>query len=236
MLNTKDTKRLVTISILSALGTILMLIEIPSPTPWLKFDLSDVVVYLGAMIYGPVGAIIVAFIKSLIHFFLKGSLVGVPIDQFTAFLSSLSYALPLYYLTKLLKGKNNKFVKRILPLIICTLIMTIIMTSANFFITDLYVRLMITNDITKIGQVTHAEVIDAIANFLGFSLPTWITSSSFLPKGFFFWFIIITYIPFNLIKASLLSALFLMLSYRLDFVIKRYEIGNEDDCILLQIK
>ena len=48
-------------------------------------DISDVVVYLGAVIYGPIGAIVVAFVKSLIHYMIKGSFVGVPINQLIAF-------------------------------------------------------------------------------------------------------------------------------------------------------
>ena len=102
------TKKLVTLAILSAIGTILMFIEIPSSHFWLKFDLSDVVVYLSAMIYGPIGAIIVAFIKSIINFIIKGSHVGIPIDQFIAFIASLAYTLPFYYVTKLLNNNVEK--------------------------------------------------------------------------------------------------------------------------------
>ncbi len=103
------TRKMVTLAILSALATPLMFIEIaPVPVaPWLKFDFSDIVVYVSAVIYGPIGAIIVAFIKSIIHYLIKGSDVGIPLPQFIAFVSSLAYVLPFYYIMVLVKRVNN---------------------------------------------------------------------------------------------------------------------------------
>ncbi len=233
------TKKLITLALLSAIGTILMLIEIPSPIFWLKFDLSDVVVYLSAMIYGPIGAIVVAFIKSVINFLLKGSFVGVPIDQVTAFIASLAYALPLYYLTKLFNKRNNKMMARIMPLILSSIIMTIILTTLNYWITDLYLRLSIASDITKISSVTHSEILSVVLGQgqydLHFQLPAWIENSKFLPKDLWFWFIVITYIPFNLVKSCLTSITYFFLSYRLDFLLKRYQISDSDQSLLLQL-
>jgi len=229
------TKKLITLSILSAIGTILMYIEIPSPIIWLKFDLSDVVVYLGAMIYGPIGAVIVAFIKSIIHFFVKGSPVGIPIDQFIAFIASLAYALPLYYLTKLFKKREHHPLIRYSPLILSTLFMALFMTTINYWLTDIYIRMLIINDITKINTVSQVDVMNTVQGYLGFSLPSWIENSSFLPKDIWLWFIILTYIPFNLAKGALTSITYFILSYRLDYLIKRFQISEGEESLLLQL-
>jgi riboflavin transporter len=112
------TKKMVTLAILSALGIPLMYVSF-APLPavhWLKFDFSDLVVYIAAVIYGPLGAVIVAFIKSVGDYLLKGSEVGIPINQFIAFVSSLTFVIPFYYTMELIKKvikSNSKVTKAI---------------------------------------------------------------------------------------------------------------------------
>jgi riboflavin transporter len=186
------TKKMVALAILAALGIPLMYVSFgPVPAaPWLKFDLSDVVVYIAAVIYGPLGAVLVAFIKSLADFLLKGSEVGIPINQFIAFVSSLAYALPFYYtmvlVKKMIKRNNhtNKVMVRVIPVIIGTLSLTILLTFLNYvWLTPLYLEL------------------------LGVDLP---------PR--FFNYVVTIYGPFNFAKGAALSGVFLVLSFRLDQV------------------
>ena len=228
--------KLVTVAILAALGTILMMVEIPSFISWLKFDLSDVVVYLSAVIYGPIAAIVVAFVKSALHYIIKGSFVGVPIDQFIAFVASLAYAIPLYYFTKLFAKREYKRYAKIVPLILSSIAMTVIMAAINLWLTDIYIRLLITFDITKIGSVTTDDVIHVVVEQLNFTLPQWIQNSRFLPKSTWFWFIILTYVPFNLAKTVLTSSLYYVLSFRLEYILERFKLSNKQESVLLQIQ
>lgn len=230
-----QTKRLITLAILSAIGTILMYIEIPSPTAWLMIDISDVVVYITAVIYGPVGAIIVAFLKSAIHFLLKNSVVGLPINQFIAFIASLAYALPLYYMLKVMKGAQKGKFKKFLPMIVSSLCLIVTMTVINYWLTDVYIRLILTRDITQIGSISHTQVLAFVTNDLGFSLPKFIQNARFLPKDLWLWFIVLTYVPFNFIKSLITSTLYFILSYRLAHFIERFKISRYEDSILLQI-
>ena len=66
--------RLVGIALLAAIGYVLMMFSFPiiPAFPFLKLDLSDLVVLLGGLLYGPVGGIAVAFVRSLVHFALTG--------------------------------------------------------------------------------------------------------------------------------------------------------------------
>ncbi len=65
----KNIKRLTTIGILSAISFVLMMIEfmIPFMPPFLKFDLSTVPVLFGGFMFGPIGGILVALVKDLLH-------------------------------------------------------------------------------------------------------------------------------------------------------------------------
>lgn len=228
--------KIVTVSILSALGTILMMVEIPSFVHWLKLDISDVVVYLSAVIYGPIAAVVVAFVKSLLHYLIKGSIVSVPIDQFIAFVASLAYALPLYYFTKLFSKGAYKGSVKVLPLVLSALSMTFIMFLMNYWLTDIYIRLLLTSDIAEINTITADQVMDFVLANLGFHVPQWIRNRSFLPQNTWFWFIALTYVPFNLAKAAITSALYYVLSLRLEYILVRFKLSNERESILLRIK
>ncbi|MGL5056260.1 MAG: ECF transporter S component, partial [Fusobacteriaceae bacterium] len=53
----KKTKNIALIGVLGALAFVVMLFEIPFPlAPWLKFDLSDIVVVFGGLVGGPLVA------------------------------------------------------------------------------------------------------------------------------------------------------------------------------------
>ena len=63
------TPTLVYIAILSALATILMFFDFPIPffPPFLKFDLSDAVIFASSVIVGPLGMIAIIVIRSILH-------------------------------------------------------------------------------------------------------------------------------------------------------------------------
>ena len=95
-----NTKSLVILGVFIALGAILMLIEIPYPiVPFLKFDLSELIVLLTVEIFGLVPAIIVAAAKSLVNIMLGMSATPMHIGSITAFIASSTIAC-LYFVAK----------------------------------------------------------------------------------------------------------------------------------------
>ncbi|PTF16998.1 ECF transporter S component, partial [Staphylococcus cohnii] len=66
----QQTKRLITISMLSAVSFILMFIKFPIPflPPYLTLDFSDIPALLATFSLGPVAGIIILFIKNLLNF------------------------------------------------------------------------------------------------------------------------------------------------------------------------
>lgn len=272
------TRKMVMLAVLSALATPLMFIEIaPVPiAPWLNFDFSDVVVIITAVIYGPIGAIIVALIKSMIHFIVKGSVVGVPLPQFIAFLASLAYVIPFYYMMVLFKNINKMKASTIKSLtislgVILTMISLVsieyllVPTIGNWFnlttpdnrltwvlmylgVIDLVITIMImyylkkkvNNDkyfLIRMVPVTIGTIsLTIILTFLNY---IWLTPLFYtllgapLPDNMVK-FIAESTVPFNLMKGIVLSIAFVLLSYRLDEVVKKIK-GNEGEPIVLSI-
>lgn len=184
-----DIKKLVTLAVLSAIGVVLMvLIEIPYfLAPWLKIEVSDIVVLIALAIYGFKGGLTVGIIKTLADLLFTGMSGPYAIGQITALSASLSYVM-LVHLLKL----NIKEDSKLKILIKCGIILisvSSIMTIANYlFITPIYT-----------GEFFWFQVEDYSA--LGYD-------------GSYIMAIIITYLPFNLIKGSLILTVYYLIAPR----------------------
>lgn len=180
--------KLTTLSILAAIGSILMLpfLEIPYPlAPMLMIEFSDAVVLLTYSIFGFKEAILVSIFKTLINLFLRGPVGPIAIGQITALLTSLNFCFGLYVANKFLKIKN-----KILESIIVIFVVTIFLTFYNYlFITPIY-----------LGQISFLDFYNANLELFNF-------------KGSYLKVIILIYVPFNIIKGSLVSIIY-FLTYR----------------------
>ena len=138
------TPTLVYIAILSALATILMFFDFPIPffPPFLKFDLSDAVIFASSVIVGPLGMIAIIVIRSILHWLLKGAEMGIPVGQLASILSSLSFTLTVYYFpraTQVIKSEKGQL---IFGLVEGSIVMASVMFLANYFwITPFYFAL-----------------------------------------------------------------------------------------------
>lgn len=175
------TQKMTYIALFSALAFILMLFDFPLPffPPFLKFDLSDVFIFLSSFVVGPLGMIAVIMIKNVLHWLIRGAELGLPVGQLASILSSLAYCLTAYFVLKMSKGNETKTKTKtkdlVIPLIAGTLMMTFVMFVANYyFITPFYFA---------IGNMPLPE------NYFGYML---------------------MYIPFNLIKATIVSVVILI--------------------------
>ncbi len=95
------------VSIFAALGTILMFFEFPVLIwlPFLKVDLSDVVAVVGTFAFGPVGGIMIALLKSMVHLLVTGTGLAGLIGDGAAFVGSVALLLPFAHFWK--KDKKN---------------------------------------------------------------------------------------------------------------------------------
>ncbi len=178
------TRKIALLSVFSAIAIVLTFFEIPYVVTYLKFDFSELVVLITTSTVGLLGAVIVSIVKTISHL-VKGGQSYLYIGEITALLAALTFAVT-FYLTK----KLNLIVR----LVILCLVFTTVMVIFNFFIaTPLFFQ--------KIG---YQELIDA-----NISMPYYkdklIEINSF--KNYLI-FTLVTYVPFNLLKSTLISIVY----------------------------
>ena len=95
-----STSMLVKISILSAIGYILMFISIPLPMlfpNFLKIDISDLPALLGGISLSPMAGVTIAFLKNLLQF-LTGMSSTSGVGEFANFLIGGSFVFTVSYI------------------------------------------------------------------------------------------------------------------------------------------
>jgi riboflavin transporter FmnP len=188
-----DTKKIVTLGIMSALGAILMIIEIPYPlVPFLMIDLSDVVVLVIFAFYGWKEAATVGLLKAIIHALTKGAVGPMFIGQITAFIASMSYVLGMYI------SANKLNLNRLLSAVVAVVVVTTILTTANYlFITPIW-----------FGETTFLDIRD------------WVNPGTFEldVEGGYLLTILIVYVPFNLLKGAVITSVYFMVYRSIAFL------------------
>ena len=123
---------LVKISILSAIGYILMFISVPLPMlfpEFLKIDISDLTALLGGISLGPMAGVTIAFLKNLLQFITGMSTTG-GVGEFANFLIGGSFVFTVSYIYS--KKRNIQGV--IIGLVSGIVVMTMVGCIANYFI------------------------------------------------------------------------------------------------------
>ncbi len=181
--------------VLSALAIVLVIIEIPYPlVPWLKIEFSEVIVLIAAVLNIWL-AIIVATVKAWLTFIIR------PDSNFTGhlamWLGSLSLVIPFYFATKKVSVVKS--------LVISTLIFTVFMTFLNYV------------------YITPAYLDTSFSQMVGVEQQLVLGTQKMLDNGQFFinatvsylTYILVMYIPFNLMKGTLVSIIFYFVYNRL---------------------
>lgn len=181
--------------ILSAVAIVLVLIEIPYPlVPWLKMDLSEVIILIAALMNIWL-AIVIALLKASLTMLIKPN--AEIIGHIAMFIASLAIVLPFYFSnTKLSKAKS---------LVIATFAFAIIMTALNYFwITPAYLQTSFSAMASTTQQLTLGTtkmlengnpIIDVEIGYFGY--------------------IVAMYMPFNLMKGTIVSLAFYYVSNRI---------------------
>lgn len=125
-----NVRAFVAIGMLSSLAFVLMLIKFPIPPfpAYLSVDFSDIPALIAAFLFGPLGAILVALFKNIIHYLMTGSETGIPIGNFANFAASILFVLPTYFVFNRLKVKRGLAIS----LIVGTLFMSVFMSILNY--------------------------------------------------------------------------------------------------------
>jgi len=130
----KSSTRLLTIiGMMSALSFGLYALEIPTAflfpaAPYLKIDFSDIPAVMTGIIGGPFAAVMVLFIKNLLHLLLITKESG-GVGELANFFAGIAYTLPIVFLYRKANIKLSW-----LSLTLATISVTITMFLVNYFI------------------------------------------------------------------------------------------------------
>ncbi|MDT6980548.1 ECF transporter S component [Levilactobacillus zymae] len=133
-------RAMVEMALFAGVAYVLMFISIPiiPIVPYMKLDLSDLVVLLGMSIFGAGGAVLIAAVKELLYFVSTGMDIVNFIGVLTAFIADLAFVLPI---NALLKGKPHTLSRQIVAVIGGTVSLTVVLSLANWWIiTPLYLK------------------------------------------------------------------------------------------------
>jgi riboflavin transporter FmnP len=186
-------------ALFGAIAFVIMKLEFPLPVAsFLKFDFSDAVVTIATFLFGAGPGIFIAFIKTFLSLIFSGFAVTSIVGDIAAFLATLSYALPFYFIVKEINKSNLKTRKgRLMPLVglaLGILAMTIVLALANaFLITPLY----------ALFSVPNAPAISSYGSLLAFTEKVYLGQFLHLPSMASYIFTII--VPFNLLKGLINS-------------------------------
>ena len=188
---------LVKISILSAIGYILMFIAVPLPMlfpEFLKIDISDLTALLGGIALGPMAGVTIAFFKNLLQFITGMSTTG-GVGEFANFLIGGSFVFTVSYIY----SKKRDVLGVIIGLIIGMIIMTIVGCIANYFIIlPFYSTIGFSIDaVVSMGSKINPAIKDKLT--------------------FVIWIIA----PFNILKSGIMSLLTLPMYKRTEKILNR---------------
>lgn len=136
---------MVLIAILGAWAYLMRLFDFPllPAAPYLKVDLSDLLVWLGLLINGPVTAFSIALIRDVINYMVKGGEAGIPIGATMSIIASLAFYLPHHIMLKKMHLNQSKTIKIVLIGIVSTVSLTIILSAVNYFVAlPLYIKIL----------------------------------------------------------------------------------------------
>jgi len=135
--NEKVTKRpmstiyIIKVGIISALAFVVMYFEFPIAAifpAYLKIDLSEIIVFIGGVILGPMAVVLIELIKNVLNFMIKSSTGGV--GELANFVVGVSLILPTVYIIR----NKQTYSRLIFAFIIGIMSMVIMASIGNYFV------------------------------------------------------------------------------------------------------
>ena len=128
------TKKMIGIALLASLAFVISYFSFPilPLVTFLKIDFSDLPILAGTLFYGPVSGILIAFIRSFLHYLMTGGELGFPIGDGAAFIASVALLIPIYY--ALINKPNKKRRNHVIASVLGTLSLTTALTLLNWVI------------------------------------------------------------------------------------------------------
>ncbi len=194
--------KLIKISLLSVMAFLLMYIELPLPIfpDFLKIDISDLPALLGAFALGPISGVIIELVKNILHGLLAGKTAF--IGELANFLVGGCLVLVSGYVYKAKKSKGGA----IIALLIGTIVMSVFAGILNYLV-----------------------VLPLYEKVLGFPIAVVVEMGTKINPNIknLTSFIILSIIPFNLLKGVVVSAVTLAIYKRVSPILHKENMNRE---------
>ena len=177
-----STQNLIKMGLLSAIAVLLMQVGLRLPMffpSFLELDFSDVPAVVGILVIHPWAGVVIPLVKNLLDVLIFGSTTGY-VGEASNFVVGVAYLLPLI----LIMRKNKGFKGTLIGVILGIITMTITACFTNYFIMfPLYSNFMPMDKIIEMGTAINPAITDLKS------------------------LILLTIVPFNILKSSLVSTL-----------------------------
>ena len=151
MIMKKSMKKIAIIALFSAIGAILMYIDFPIPIApsFMKMDLSELPVIIGGFLLGPVASVVIAILKVMIKFVIKGTSTMF-VGELANIIGSVSYALPATLIYTKLKTKKRAIIGLLLGIMFSSMITTVLNATVLF---PMYMKLFKIDENALLGMI-----------------------------------------------------------------------------------
>lgn len=191
-----STRDVVKIGLLSAVSFALMLLSFPIAVifpSFLRMDLSDVPALLGAFAMGPVAGVLIELIKNILNILIKGTETG-GVGELSNFIVGSAFIIPAAVIYRRLKNKKGA----LLGMLFGMVSMTVVACLSNYYlIIPLYTRIFPLEAIIGMAAAANRAIVDMRT------------------------YILFAVIPFNLLKAVLISVTTLLIYKKLSPLLHR---------------
>ncbi|MDR7856860.1 ECF transporter S component [Tissierella sp.] len=193
-----STKTMVKISVLGVISFILMFFEIPMPwlaPTFMKIDISDLPALIGSFAIGPMAGVIIQLLKNVLNLLIEGSTTG-GVGELANFVVGAVFA----YTAGFVYYKNKTIKRALIGLILGTVLMTIVITLANYFIMfPFYAKLfgMEIQALVDMGAIINKNIVDLKSMML------------------------IAVVPFNLLKGAVLTVITMLIYKRVSPILHK---------------
>jgi riboflavin transporter FmnP len=216
---------------LAAVSIVLGFIEIPWPivtgpfSPFVKLDFSEIAILIAIYVLGTKEAFLVVLVRTLARRIYKGFEPADLVGELLAMTASFALILGFHIIRKLLGNKEKPIIYEvsvngtkikpkewIISLIINMTLLPVFMIIINYFIgTPLYLSLFGLSESGAFHPTIFTFIKDAkVYSMFGYNVQFNLTN--------FFWFVVVSYTPFNMVKAALVTVLFLLIKPRMKYL------------------
>ncbi len=193
-----STRTMVKVSVLGVIGFVLMFFEMPLiflAPPFIKMDISDLPALIGAFSLGPMAGVIIQLLKNVLNVVIEGTTTA-GVGEFANFVVGSAFA----YTAGFVYFKKRTFNRAVVGLVLGTIVMTIVISFANYFIMfPFYAKLFgwPIENLVEMGTAINANITDMKT------------------------MIIYAIVPFNLLKGTILTALTILIYKKVSPILHR---------------